>query len=183
MNRNQVFAALRNFERANKEVTRLNRQFENRSQNYQRTWNTFNRLLSARKHPMSRQNAGTYELALNKWGVKLDEMGRLNEAQTRARAQLINAYQRVARAVHGIHPLIPGSPQHLSNDRRRNVRRVLRTIGSLENARRLRTAARVGAAWRNKARQRQVRSAHISLTRSGLPKNIVRKITSRAFRN
>ena len=179
MNRNEVFAAIRNFERANKEYINSLRRLHNHTTNeLHPTWSLEHRL-SLGKRPMTRQNNLALKFARRRSSVVNNRQTQLIAAQRRMENQRRNAYQRLSRAMRGFDPLLPGWQLHGTNLTR--VRHAIGTVRALQKMQNIRRVAPFAQKWLNKAKQRKVRSAYTGATRSGIPSNIAKNISRRAF--
>ena len=161
MNRNEVFAAIRNFERANKEHRNSLRRLHNHVMN-------------------ERLPAGTLEHRLfRRTSAANNRQAQLLAAHENIETRRRNAYQRLSHAIRGFVPLLPGWQLHGTN--LTLVRHAIGTVRALQKTQNIRRVAPFAQKWLNKAKQRKVRSAYTGATRSGIPSNIAKNITRRAF--
>ena len=178
MNRNQVFAAIRNFERADKEYMNSLKRIQNETTNLESRVNLENRL-SRGKRPMTRQNNLALKYARGRITSAVNRRNRAIAAYTNVHNRRRNAYQRLAQAFHGLVPLLPGWQLHGTNVTQ--VRRAIGTVRRLQKTQNIRRVAPAAQKWLNKFKQSKVRSAYIGATRSGIPSSIARNISRRAF--
>jgi hypothetical protein len=183
MNRNAVFAALKNFERANTDLKNINKRLNAAGEKIHRANVVYERMQNAH-HPRTRQNTAAEHMAHKRFQNAHQEYRNILNAYTNAQRRITNAYQRLAHSVNPLIPFPPGWTGFIHAINRNQARHVVRNIRALQNVGTMRRVARLGTAWRNTVHRRhQVRSAHVSLTRSGLPKEIASRITRHALRN
>lgn len=182
MNRNAVFAAIRNFESANTELKNLNRRMLNAGNKMERAIRTHNLVYRGTPHhPRTRQNTSALQLVHQRLQNAHQEYHALLTAYTQTRRRLLNAYQRLAQSIRPLNQLPAGWNIHEMN--RNQARRTIQNIRALQNAATARRNARLGALVSNAQRRRKARSAHVSLTRSGLPKELASRIAKMAIKN
>lgn len=179
MNRNEVFAAIRNFERANKEHRNSLRRLHNHIMNERLPAGNLEHRLSLGKRPMTRQNNLALKFARRRTSAANNRQAQLLAAHENIENRRRNAYQRLSRAMRGFVTLLPGWQLHGTN--LTQVRHAIRTVRGLQKTQNIRRVAPFAQKWLNKAKQRKVRSAYTGATRSGIPSNIAKNISRRAF--